>query len=83
VYDLLKQNNAREYIFIGGSDESQEGSYYYQRSGYRATFLKWSSGQPNSGTNGNCLGISHNLDHGMNDLLCLESTWYRFVCEIE
>ncbi|XP_034128488.1 macrophage mannose receptor 1-like [Drosophila guanche] len=66
--------------WLGISDLATEGLYLSQATGNMASYLSWSSGEPNNHNNKeNCVELRSDSDFLMNDIECTYKTY--FICE--
>ncbi|XP_052086005.1 C-type lectin domain family 4 member K-like [Mytilus californianus] len=80
------QTNAEKYgknFWLDGSDESEEGVWFWATSGQKFTVTDWhrrTSYEPNNeDDNEHCLNIHRDLDYQWNDAGC--SNRFRYICE--
>lgn len=79
IQNFLINSSAKHYVYIGGTDEEQERTWVYRRNGKPLSYFHWAPGSP-SGQD--CLMLDHRNRFFMNDIECLSSQWYHFLCEI-
>lgn len=68
-------------LFLGGTDESNEGHWTWKHSGYPINIQFWAPGEPNDKTgNEDCLHMRRDLSYGgWNDISC--DTKFFYICE--
>lgn len=68
-------------LWTSGTDFAEEGKYFWMSNGAPLTYTKWFVGEPNGGTNENCLSVNTRGGQGYawNDAPCTEE--HHFICE--
>merc|ERR1712062_755827 len=67
------------YIWLGINDHMEEGQYVYSKSDEPIIFENWVSGQPDGGTNQNCIAQDTGNTRTWRDIECRSAQ--RFICE--
>ena len=76
---LRHQHMYGQNIYIGMTDEGNEGDWRYMSDNTPITFAKWYSGQPNG--DGNC-AIINTASKKMDDKLCFDHRSSHFLCKV-
>ncbi|XP_008483231.1 hepatic lectin-like, partial [Diaphorina citri] len=81
------QGLGHEHFWISGTDQAEEGTFFWMATGKPITFTNWNAGEPNNfryenGEEEHCLELWNRDGKGMkwNDSPCSFETY--FVCEL-
>ncbi|KAI8775970.1 C-type lectin domain family 3 member A isoform X2 [Biomphalaria glabrata] len=77
----VKNNGLFDIVYVGGTDEEQEGVWKYKHSNTTVKYLNWENGEPNGGRGENCL--AYHISQ-LYDITCSFFPYNKvgFLCEI-
>ena len=79
---LIPANPVQKDFWLGAYDLVNEGTWVWVKKNDYVTsgFTHWAPGEPNGGTNENCLGLFDGLSYQWNDAPCQYQE--GFICEV-
>ena len=81
ITNFLNENNVRDYVIVGASDEDVEDTWLYTESRHQVTYFNWLQGQPSETSGEDCMWLSP--ERQMVDWHCGRiRDNSRFLCEI-